>query len=196
MKIIRPISTQPMPEHAQKVFKGVMFDVYHWEQELYNGKKATFEKLKRADTVVIYGVLPDGKILLTEEEQPGRSPFISIPGGRIEEGEDVLEAVKRELLEETGYEAEELVLWEAVQPAGKIDWAVYSFIAKGLRKVSDINLDGGEKISLKPVTLEEFIDLGIAEASMFPEKGVMCKLFEAKLYPEKKDELKKLLGIA
>ena len=108
MEIQRPKSKQPIPENAKRVFKGIIFDVYQWEQELYNGSKAVFEKLKRPDTVIILPVLPDGRIILIEEEQPGSDLVIGIPGGRIDEGEEVLEAVKRELLEETGYEAENL----------------------------------------------------------------------------------------
>src|SRR3989344_4305397 len=110
MKIERPKSKQPLPEHAKRVFKGAVFDVYQWEQELYDGTHKTFEKLKRPDTVVVFPVLDDGKILLTEQEQPGKEPFIGATGGKVEEGEDILEAVKRELLEESGYEAEEFIL--------------------------------------------------------------------------------------
>lgn len=95
MEIPRPKSKQPMPENAKRVFKGVVFDVYQWEQELYDGSKATFEKLKRPDTVVVFPVLPDGKILLTEQEQPGKDPFIGGLGGRMDEGEDMLETAKR-----------------------------------------------------------------------------------------------------
>ena len=105
MNIERPKSKQPIPDHAKVVFKGVMFDVYQWEQELFDGSKTTFEKLKRPDTVVTFPILPDGKILLTKQEQSGKEPFIGATGGRVDEGEDILDAAKRELMEETGYEA-------------------------------------------------------------------------------------------
>ena len=71
MEIKRPKSKQPIPDNAKKVFGGVLFDVYQWEQELFDGTKTIFEKLKRPDTVVVFPVLDDGKILLTEQEQPG-----------------------------------------------------------------------------------------------------------------------------
>ncbi len=56
MKIIRPESKQPMPANAKRVFKGVVFDTYQWEQDMYDGTKKTFEKLKRPDTVVVFPV--------------------------------------------------------------------------------------------------------------------------------------------
>lgn len=192
MKIQRPKSKQPIPDHAKKVFDGVLFDVYQWEQELFDGTKTIFEKIKRPDTVVVFPVLDNGKIMLTEQEQPGMEPFIGATGGRVDEDEDVLEAAKRELLEESGYEASEFILWDAQHPTSKTDWVVYTFVAKGLKKVSDMNLDAGEKITLKLVELDEFIEIAINKN--FVEKEIIPKLYEAKLYPEKKEELKKLFS--
>ena len=190
MDIKRPQSKQPLPPNAKRVFKGVMFEVYQWEQEMFDGTRVIFEKLKRPDTVVVFPVLPDGKIILTEQEQPGKKPFIGATGGRVDEGEDILTAAKRELLEESGYIAEEFILWDAQQPISKIEWAVYTFIAKKLKKVSDLDLDAGEKIKLKPVTLDELIDMGGNDN--FYEKEVAFELFEAKHTPAKKKELEEL----
>jgi 8-oxo-dGTP pyrophosphatase MutT (NUDIX family) len=190
MEIKRPKSKQPIPENAKRVFKGVIFDVYQWEQEMFDGTKEIFEKLKRPDTVVIFPILPDGKILLTEQEQPGKEPFIGTTGGRVDEGEDILSAAKRELLEESGYVAEEYILWDAQHPVGKIDWVIYTFIAKGLKKVAEMNLDAGEKIKLLPVTFDELIEMAIDKN--FSEREIISKFFEAKLDPKKMQELKEL----
>lgn len=192
MEIQKVKSRQPIPENAKLVFKGKIFDVYQWEQKMYDGSTAIFERLKRPDTVVVFPILPDGKIILVEQEQPDKDLFIGTAGGRVEEGEDILEAAKRELLEETGYQADEYFLWFAEQPIGKIDWTVYNFIAKGAIKVAEQNLDAGEKIKLKPVSFDEFIEIGLN--GDFEEKQIVPSILEAKLYPEKMAELKKLFS--
>ncbi|HEV7424567.1 MAG TPA: NUDIX hydrolase [Candidatus Paceibacterota bacterium] len=193
MNINRPKSKQPIPPHAKKVFKGVIYDVYHWEQDMYDGSKRTFEKLKRSDTVTVFPVLPDGKIILTKQEQPGTDePFIGATGGRVDEGEDILSAAKRELLEESGYEAEEFILWNARHVTKKIDWVVYTFIAKGLKKVADMDLDGGEKIELFPVNLDTLVEIATTNRATFAEEEIIFKLFDARVYPKKMEELKEL----
>ena len=192
MKIERPKSKQPIPENAKRVFRGVVFDVYQWEQKMFDGSKATFEKLKRPDTVVVFPVLPGGKIILTEQEQPGKAPFIGATGGRVDEGEDILEAAKRELLEESGYTAEEFILWDTQHPTSKLDWVVYTFIAKKIKRVAEPELDAGEKIKLIELTLDELIDIPTKKNIYFAEKEIMLKLMEAKLDPKKKKELEEL----
>lgn len=190
MSIERPPSKQPIPPHAKCVFKGVIFDVYQWEQEMFDGTTQTFEKLKRPDTVIVYPILDDGRILLTEQEQPGKSSFVGTAGGRVDEGEGVLDAAKRELLEETGYEAKEFILWKTEQPTSKVDWVIYVFIAKGLVKVADQSLDPGEKIRLKPVTFDEFFE--IAQDDGFAEKGQIVDVLRACRDEEKKEEMRRL----
>lgn len=190
MNIQRPKSRQPIPSDAKKVFQGVLFDVYQWEQEQFDGTKRTFEKIKRPDTVVVFPVLNDGRIILTKQEQPGTDPSIEAPGGRVDKGEDILTAAKRELLEESGYEAEEFILWDAQHPSNKVDWVVYTFIAKGLKKVADINSDAGEKIEEMIVTFDDLIEEGIKKS--FSGGEIVHYFYEALLDKNKKDELREL----
>ena len=70
MKLARPVSSQPIPKHAQTVFAGKIFTVYQWEQRMFDGSTEIFEKIGRTDTVNVIPVLEDGKILLTRQEQP------------------------------------------------------------------------------------------------------------------------------
>lgn len=193
MQIQRPVSSQPLPEHAERVFKGKIFDVYQWQQELYDGTVQTFEKIKRPDTVVILPVMSDGRIVLGYQEQPGSEPFLGCLGGRVDEGEDALEAAKRELLEESGYVAHEWSLLDSVQPVMKLDWVVYVFIARGAQKTQSLMLESGERIDVRTVDFDEFVDIVMSSGNR--DSLLRTKLLEAKLDENKMRELKQLMGI-
>lgn len=193
MKIDRPASIQPMPPDAKHVFKGIVFDVYQWEHKLFDGTTATFEKVKRADTVVILPVTADKRIIMLDQEQPGRPPFTSFPAGRVEEGEAPDGAALRELQEETGYVPAELDLWYAIQPTSKIDWAIFVFVARGCRPEAEQKLDGGEKITMRLMSFEEIM---ATMTDVYPFNDEMALRFlKAKHDPAKMAELKKILGL-
>jgi 8-oxo-dGTP pyrophosphatase MutT (NUDIX family) len=184
-----------MPPEAKRVFRGVIFDIYQWEQKLFDGTTTIFEKAKRPDTVVIVPVMEDGRLIILEQEQPGRPPFVSFPSGRVDPEEDPVDAAKRELLEETGHApGEELVLWYAIQPTSKIDWAIYVFVARGCKRVSEQDLDGGEKISVNFMDFETLADT-LEKEYEFNDEEIALRFLRAKNDPSKMADLKKLLGL-
>lgn len=181
-----------LPPEAKRVFKGEIFEVYQWPQALYDGSVATFEKLKRADTVMVIPVTEDGTILLAHEEQPGKPLTLGFVSGRIEEGEDPVQAARRELLEETGYQGEaDPFLISEEQPFSKMDWNVYLFLVRKCKKVAEQSLDPGERINLRKVTFDELVELvvqGHMSYSSFSDR-----ILRAKLEPQKMRELYELI---
>jgi len=144
------------PKQAKRVFKGIIFDVYQWPQKMFDGSIATFERLKRPDTVQIIPII-DNKIIIAKEQQPGGWARRGFIGGRVESKEKVLVAAKRELLEETGLKAKSWSVFKIYEPYPKIDWKIYFLIAHDCQKITEQNLDSGEKITLQKVTFEQFI---------------------------------------
>ena len=69
MKKIVPSNAVLIPRHAKRVFKGEIFEVYQWPQEMFDGSIKTFEMVRRPDTVATIAVIED-KIIVLEEEQP------------------------------------------------------------------------------------------------------------------------------
>ena len=178
-----------IPDKAKKVFDGVIFDVYQWEQEMFDGTTETFERIHRAPSVECIAIVGD-KIITIEQTQPNRDWYPSLPGGRIDEGEEPAKAAARELLEETGYTAESFELYREYKGDSKIHFPEYIFIAKNCKKTAEQNIDGGEKINVKLSTFDEFVN-------MFRDKlcatSVYLKLeiYEILLDKEKMDILKK-----
>ena len=147
--------TKKIPPQAKKVFQGKIFSVYHWEQEMFDGTKTTFEMLKRPNTIEIIATQGD-KILMSHQSQPNKHNYDSFFGGRAEEGEDPLVTAKRELLEESGLVSDDWELIKSYQPIHKIDWEIFLFIDRNCKKVQERVLDPGEKIETREYTFAEF----------------------------------------
>ncbi|PIR76872.1 MAG: hypothetical protein COU30_05510, partial [Candidatus Magasanikbacteria bacterium CG10_big_fil_rev_8_21_14_0_10_38_6] len=172
-----------IPEQAMKKFSGIIFDTYQWEQTLFDGSIATFEMLKRPSTLQVIPVIGD-KILIAYEEQPNKPASYTVLGGRQEPGEESLAGAQREFLEETGMGAKEWTLYKSSQPYTKMDWTIYTYIAKDIQQIQEHTQEAGEKIVIKEVTFSEFID--IATTPEFWAKEITLDIF----FHQKKGTLK------
>jgi ADP-ribose pyrophosphatase len=143
-----------VPPNAKRVFEGQIFDVYQWPQILFDGSTATFEMLKRPDTVSAI-CITDNNIIVVNDEQPNREPRQTFPGGRTDPTDaDALAAGRREVLEETGFKFKNWRLIAAYQPQTKIEWFVYTFLAWEGEKVTEPHLDAGERITVEHLSYE------------------------------------------
>ncbi|MBN2015238.1 NUDIX hydrolase [Candidatus Dojkabacteria bacterium] len=181
MNRIRINRKKILPKKAKKVFSGVIFDVYHWDQKVFDGSTQTFEMLKRPDTAVVIPTTIDRKILVQYEEQPHKGKFISFPGGRVSDPINIDLEAARELSEETGYSSLKLKLWKEIQPTSKMDYMVYYFIAQGCKKVTNQKLDKGERIEVRPLSLDELIKLFVEDKF----RGTEIKVDFLKAYYDK-----------
>lgn len=179
-----------IPIHAKKVFQGVIFSVWQWNQTMYDGTTATFEAIKRTGTIQVIPTI-GSDILLSYEEQPGKERSHTFFGGRQEENEDPLDTAKRELREETGYAAEDWKLFKTYESKGKIQWPTYLFIARNCRKVTDPVLDSGERIEIKKVGFDEFLE--IVSREDFWGQQIAGDILRIRLDPKKLSQLKQEL---
>lgn len=120
------------------------------------------ERINCAGVVFIIAVTDDRKIVLCEQYRvPLSKDVIEIPAGLVRDtpesqDESFAEAAKRELLEETGFEAEEVVLlFEGPAAVGSSSAMIHFYQAKKIKKVATGGGDETENIKVHEIPLSE-----------------------------------------
>ena len=92
----------------------------------------------------------DGQVLFIRQYRFGtENVTLEIPGGMCDPGEPPLEAARRELREETGFDAESLTELGWVHPNPAIqNNRCYTYLARGLKRVGDPQPDPHESCEL------------------------------------------------
>ena len=129
--------------------------------------RGRWEYVQRKNVSGIVGIVPvtaDGKLVLVEQYRPPvASGVIELPAGLAGDvpgrsGEAFESAARRELLEETGYEATEMVkVFEGVMSPGISDEQISFFLATGLKKSGRGGGDSSEDIVVHEVAIDNIV---------------------------------------
>ncbi len=124
---------------SERIYSGRVLTLKVDTVEMPNKKYSKREIVEHPGAVVIIPVLPDGRILLVHNHRTAISrSLMELPAGLIELGEEPNETARRELMEETGFAAEEMVfLFDAYSSPGYSNEKQQFFLAKGLVQKTD-----------------------------------------------------------
>lgn len=173
-------------EPTQLLYRGkflAMVRQGHWEYA---------DRVNANGAVVIAAVTPDDKLLLAEQYRiPCGRNVIELPAGIAGDSPDTAQehleqAARRELLEETGYEAETLTqILTGPSSAGLTSELVTLFVAKGLRRVGQGGGVHNESITIHEVPVDKAKDWLLEQAAhgKLVDHKVFAGLFFLNTYP-------------
>jgi ADP-ribose pyrophosphatase len=99
--------------------------------------EAPYYSLKLPDYSAIVAITDEQRVLIVRQYRPAvEHHTLELPSGLVDAGETPAEAARRELLEETGYEAAKVELLGGMEPDnGRLGNRIWSCLAKGVRRV-------------------------------------------------------------
>lgn len=126
------------------------------------GDEHRFFVLESPDWVNVIPLTPAGNVVMIRQFRHGvEAVTLEIPGGMVdEEDDDPAVSAARELREETGYEAAEVIHLGSVDPnPAFLNNRCHSYLARDARWVAAPQLDGAEDIAFEEVPLGDIAAL-------------------------------------
>jgi ADP-ribose diphosphatase len=119
------------------------------------GGEHDFYTIDASDWVNIVALTPDDCVVMVRQYRHGADRVtLETPGGMVDPGETPAQAAARELLEETGYAADEVVPLGGVNPNPALfSNRLHGFLARGARKVREVRNESTEETHVELVPL-------------------------------------------
>jgi ADP-ribose pyrophosphatase len=120
--------------NSKLVFKGKVFSVRRDVVVEPSGVKAERDVIAHSGSVVVMPVLDDGKIVLIRQYRYAAGQYLwELVAGRVDPGENIKQAAKRELIEETGLRAKKMRKFLDFWPSpGFLEERMFVLIAEGV----------------------------------------------------------------
>lgn len=144
---------------SEKIYEGKILDFYRDVVRLPNGHTAPRELVRHNGAVAIVPLLDDGRVIVEKQfRYPHDEVIVEIPAGKLDGPDEIPEeAARRELREETGIEAKELIPLGPFYPTAAYSTeTIWMYLAKGLT-FGEQKLDDDEFLNVETVPLDALV---------------------------------------
>ncbi len=170
------------PVSSENIFDGVVLHVRRDMVALPNGAPSIREVIRHIGAVCVIPVNEKNEVVVERQfRYPLNRVILEIPAGKLDApDEDRLEAIQRELREETGYTAETWIPLGDFHPAPAYsDEYISMYMARDLRR-GERSLDADEFLDVYTVPLSELTEAVMA-GEISDAKTQVCILKAARL---------------
>ena len=145
-----------MSDQPQELLATRRFRVIRHRQQGPDGREHIKDTVQHPGAVAILPLVSDDQVCLIRNYRIAvDKTLIELPAGTLEPGEDPAVTAYRELIEETGYRAENIEkLREFTMSPGILNERMYLFLARGLT-AGPTALEAGEEIQSLVVSWDE-----------------------------------------
>ena len=153
------MSLEPTIESRQ-FFSGRILNLRVDTVRLPGGRTSTREIVEHRGAVCLVAVDDEDNVLLVRQYRKAvEATLLEVPAGTLEPGEEPMECARRELQEETGFDAEHLeTLATFYTTPGFSNELMYAYLARDLRP-SPLRSDEDERIEVVPVPLRQIPEM-------------------------------------
>ncbi len=145
----------------EEIFNGKVLHVVKDEIELPNGERSFREFCLHMGAVAVIPITDDGMVVTVRQfRYAHHREFLEIPAGKLDYKDEIpLEAVKRELSEETGYTAKRITYLGVLDTTpALIDEKIHLYMAEGLIP-GEVHPDDDEFISVELIPLTKLTEM-------------------------------------
>ena len=136
---------------SEFVYRGRIVSLELQDVELNNGIRAKREVVRHGPAVAMVCEAADGRFALIHQfRKPVEQIMLEVPAGNVEPDEDLEVAARREIREETGYEATSLTRLGALYPSpGYVDERIEIYHAHLAAEPAALDLDEDEQVRVE-----------------------------------------------
>ena len=145
---------------GEEKYKGVIVRVRLDRVELCDGKLTRREVVEHPGGVAVLPLEADGTVWCVRQYRyPFSEVLLEVPAGKLERGEEPEQAARRELSEETGFTADELIdLGAMCTSPGFSTEVLHIYLARGLHG-GQTHPDEGEFLNQEKIPLKTLVDM-------------------------------------
>lgn len=160
MRNMKDMNFEERTVDTKRIYDGKILNLRVDKVLLPNGKESVREVVEHGGAVAVVPVTEDGMVYMVRQfRYPFDETILEIPAGKMDPGEQVWDAANRELEEEIGQKAGEMIYMGQLRPSvAYLTEIIHLYLARGLVKTQQ-HLDEDEFLNVELFSLDTLCEM-------------------------------------